>query len=98
MKLTPTGRFPKGPEMQNLTVHKEPVYWLSPLGKEDDFGQPYGTKPGAVMIDGKTMSRFGQWANMTPHSWEVYGCGWLGTGFGQKYELQADGRWLKVEG
>lgn len=73
-------------------TQKQPVYWLSPLGTEDDFGQPYGT----VMYDGKT--RMGPWANMTETSWTVFGIGRLGTGLGQKYVKQADGAWLKVEG
>lgn len=76
------------------TKTKEPQYWLSPLGKADDFGIPYKDE----MIDGKTNSRFGAWANMTPESWRVYGVGQLGTGYGQRYKKQADGRWLKVGG
>jgi hypothetical protein len=35
---------------------------------------------------------------MTLKSWRLHGFGKLGTGYGQKYEKQADGRWLKVEG
>ena len=34
---------------------------------------------------------------MTPASHDYYGRG-LGTGYGQKYMKQADGKWLKVEG
>ena len=71
---------------------KEPVYWLSPLDKLDDFGVPYGN----IMIDGKT--RQGPWANMSESSWKIFGCGRLGTGYGQKYRKQSDGRWLKIEG
>lgn len=70
------------------------VFWCGPLGDTDDFGRPYGTE----MIDGKT--RHGPWANMSAESWKIESGtgGRLGTGFGQRYEKQADGRWLKVEG
>jgi hypothetical protein len=68
------------------------VYWLSPLGDRDDFGQKYKN----TMIDGKTI--MGPWANMTLESFRKYGTGRLGTGFGQRYAKQEDGRWLKVEG
>ena len=74
------------------TTKERKVYWLSPLGDFDDFDSPYGD----VMYDGKT--RMGPWANMTEDSWKRYGVGRLGTGFGQKYEKQPDGKWLKVEG
>lgn len=68
------------------------VYWVSPLDKCDDFEKPLEND----MIDGKT--KFGPWAIMTPESWELYGCGKLGLGFGQRYKKQSDGKWLKVEG
>lgn len=68
-------------------------YWLgSPIGERDDFGAPYKD----VMIDGKTKQ--GPWACMTEESWKEHGLGLLGTGLGQKYQRQEDGRWLKVEG
>ncbi len=68
------------------------VYWVSRVGEVDDFGD----KVESTIIDGRTMS--GPWGLMTPKSWEKYGCRRLGTGFGQKYEKQPDGKWLKVEG
>lgn len=68
------------------------IYWLSDLPARDDFNQPYK----GVMYDAKTKS--GPWANMTEGSWKKYGVGRLGTGFGQKYVLNAEGRWEKVEG
>jgi hypothetical protein len=46
-------------------------------------------------IDGKT--QLGPWAFMSPEGHAVAGVG-LGTGYGQKYRKQPDGRWLKVEG
>jgi hypothetical protein len=68
------------------------VYWQGCLNSIDDFGVRYD----GTMIDGRTKD--GPWANMTETSWRRHGCGLLGTGHGQKYEQQADGRWLKVEG
>jgi hypothetical protein len=70
------------------------VFWCGNLGASDDFGRPYGK----VMYDGKT--RYGPWANMSEESWLVENgtCGQVGLGLAQKYELQADGRWKKVEG
>jgi hypothetical protein len=71
---------------------KEATYWYGSLPDEDDFGVPYKN----IMIDGRTKQ--GPWANMTLTSWRIHGCGMLGTGNGQKYKKQSDGRWLKIEG
>ncbi len=67
------------------------VYWSSPVGIEADFGDTLET----TIIDGVTIH--GPWALMTPFNHRRYGQG-LGTGRGQKYEKQEDGKWLKVEG
>lgn len=67
-------------------------YWMSPLGNTDDFGVLYDNE----MIDGRT--KFGPWANMTPESFRKNGVGQFGTGYGQRYVKQTDGKWLKVEG
>lgn len=75
--------------MKSVEVRR---YWSGDVGPVDDFGDTYTN----VMIDGKTMQ--GPWANMTLRSWKRNGCGRFGTGFAQRYEKQADGRWLKVEG
>jgi len=72
------------------------VYWLSPLGGFDDFDSPYDFTVGAVMYDAKTV--YGPWANMTQESFEKHAIGYLGTGYGQKYQMQDDGKWLKVGG
>ena len=69
----------------------KPVYWIGDIPSKDDFGKPYDN----VMYDAKTKQ--GPWANMSSASWKIYGVGKLGTGYGQKYVKQADGRWLKVE-
>ena len=67
-------------------------YWMGHIGSKDDFGDPIVDE----FIDGKT--RMGPWANMSPDSWRRFGLGRLGTGLGQRYQKQADGRWLKTEG
>jgi hypothetical protein len=67
-------------------------YWEGKVAAKDDFNQPIINE----FIDGKTNQ--GPWAIMTPSSWLHYGCGKLGTGFGQRYEKREGGRWLKVEG
>lgn len=74
-----------------MTEQKAPKYWMSGLEPADDFGIPITD----TFYDGKTA--LGPWAIMTPRSWRQY-CGKVGTGYGQKYEKQADGRWLKTEG
>lgn len=73
-------------------MNDKPEYWLSPVGGFDDFDSPIKD----TIIDGRTIH--GPWAIMTPESWEKHGCGTLGTGCGQKYQKQADGKWLKVQG
>jgi hypothetical protein len=70
----------------------QPRYWAGKIGPLDDLGVPYD----GIMIDART--KHGPWANMSLKSWRVHGLGKLGTGYGQKYVKQADGRWLKVEG
>ena len=70
---------------------KHPVYWTGPVGDRDDFGSPITND----FIDGKT--RMGKWAIMTQTSYSKYGVG-LGLGRGQRFRLQPDGKWLKVEG
>lgn len=48
-----------------------------------------------TFVDGKTM--MGPWANMCLICHRQEGRG-LGMGCGQKYQKQADGRWLKIGG
>lgn len=71
------------------------TYWLSPVGERDDFNMPIDHEVGGIIIDGKTV--MGPWALMSPSAFRAYGTGRLGLGLGQKYEKQADGKWLKVE-
>ncbi len=78
---------------------KREVYWTGDIGQSsngrfryDDFDQRIVDQ----FIDGRT--RRGPWAIMTPESFAAHGSGKLGTGYGQRFQKQADGRWLKVEG
>jgi hypothetical protein len=68
------------------------VYWCGEVGPNDDFGMPLDME----FIDGRT--KMGPWGIMTPESFSSYGLGRTGPGFGQRYQKQPDGRWLKVEG
>ena len=78
-----------------VSVARQPRYWFGKVKRADDFGDPIGFE----FVDGRT--RHGPWAIMTPASWAREGItrdGSMGTGIGQRYRLQPDGRWLKVEG
>lgn len=66
-------------------------YWMGDVSQDDDFNEPIDD----IFYDGKT--DIGPWAIMAPRSWRRH-CGRTGTGLAQKYEKQADGRWMKVEG
>ncbi len=66
-------------------------YWIGEVPPEDDFGHPITD----CFVDGKTNK--GPWALMAyPHTHSALGIG-LGTGRGQLYEKQEDGRWLKIQ-
>ena len=69
------------------------VYWTGHVPEKDDFGCPIDGE----FVDGRIQGR-SQWALMSRHSWRMFGCGVLGTGYGQRYRRQEDGCWLKVEG
>lgn len=70
------------------------TYWTGLVGPKDDFGDTITD----VFYDAPT--RFTrQWAIMTPGNWKMRRLhALLGTGKGQKYVKQSDGRWLKTEG
>lgn len=70
----------------------KPHYWMGPPPTNCDVSK----KPIVdVFIDGATT--LGAWGFLLPEVHARVGRG-LGTGRGQKYEKQADGRWLKTEG
>ena len=73
-------------------IIEEAQYWSNSVGNEDDFGDTITDE----IIDART--KIGPWALMTPNSWKKYGFNKLGTGFGQRYKKQKDGKWLKIEG
>lgn len=60
----------------------------------DDFGDTISGAVGEAVYDGRTVR--GPWATMTQKSWELHGCGVLGTGCGQKYVRNAEGHLVKV--
>jgi len=106
MKDIPTlGKMLNYRERDMKTADKR-MYWTGDVGveknipmlgktlnyREDDFGD----KLENVFYDGRT--KWGQWAIMTPLSWGKFGVLRTGTGLGQKYEKQEDGKWMKVEG
>lgn len=68
--------------------------WMGPVPKKCDTCD--------TPIDGKfydAATKMGAWACMCPSCHTLGpGRGLLGPGRGQKYEKQADGKWLKTEG
>lgn len=79
-------------EAFNENLERRKRYWAGTIGPRDDFGEPITDE----FIDG--LARGQRWAIMTPASFATHGYGRLGTGFGQRYRKQPDGRWLKIEG
>lgn len=71
----------------------QPRYWIGPAPTKCDIHHEALTDK---FIDGKT--QMGPWGNMCPACWAHYGVGRLGTGYGQEYTKQEDGRWLKTGG
>lgn len=69
----------------------KPVYWAGDPKVCELTHTPLGNE----FIDGRTV--FGPWAIMSPEAHHDFGVG-LGMGRGQRYQKQADGKWLKVEG
>ena len=68
-------------------------FWLGTAPKECDVC----TRPLIrTFVDGKTAD--GRWGIMCPSCRIEQGREKLGTGLGQKYERQGDGRWLKTAG
>lgn len=72
-------------------VDPKGVYWC---GDPGDTCQISGEPFDGVMYDARTP--YG-WANICQNVFTRHGCR-LGTGFGQKYELQNNGRWMKTAG
>jgi hypothetical protein len=70
----------------------EKKFWVGDVPSVSDFGGNITDE----FIDGAT--RQGPWGLMTPAEFVIHGRGDLGTGRGQRYKKQSDGKWLKVEG
>jgi hypothetical protein len=70
------------------------TYWMGTLPETCDT---CGTPIIDIFYDAKT--KFGPWGCMCP-TCQTLGPGLnkLGTGLGQEYKKQADGRWLKTAG
>lgn len=75
-----------------LKIGTKPVYWL---GTEIKTCQVCSGAMSTVMYDCRVPGM--GWANICHHCFTGYRCK-LGTGLGQKYKKQTDGRWLKVKG
>jgi len=63
---------------------------------KDDFGVEFTNQVGEIIYDAKT--KMGPWATMTEMSFQIYGLGKLGQGYGQKYRRNEAGELHKVEG
>lgn len=68
-------------------------YWLGDPPMRCDINTSHRIKD--EFVDGRT--RMGPWANMCPSCARTIGVG-LGTGKGQRYQREPDGRFAKVEG
>lgn len=74
---------------------KPPVYWI---GTPPTYCEMTRVKILNQFVDGPCYGiRGGPWAIMHPAYFERRG-GIFAQGRGQLYELQADGRWLKIKG
>jgi hypothetical protein len=71
---------------------REPRYWMGDAPAQCDICNGGFA---SVMYDARTKS--GQWGNICRKCFSAYGVG-IGMGRGQRYELTADGRWLKTGG
>jgi len=70
-----------------------PRYWCGPVAPTC---QLCGKALVEAFVDGYSRS-IGQWAFLDPACHERTGLG-LGTGQGQRYDRQTDGRWMKTAG
>jgi hypothetical protein len=73
-----------------------PVYFYPTPEACDICRKPFCEQIGVVMYDAKTKQ--GPWGCLDEPCFHTHGAGRLGTGYGQKYVRQTDGRFLKVDG
>jgi hypothetical protein len=74
---------------------KRQVFWQGAADKCEFCEKPIAQEVGTKIVDGRT--RDGPWALMDMACHKLHGVG-TGTGHGQVYQRQTDGRWLKIEG
>ena len=74
------------------------TYWGGKVPEQCDLMHHLEDEPHDIrgeFVDCATV--FGPWAILCPACHVKYGLG-VGTGRGQRYKRQGDGRWLRVEG
>jgi len=83
--------------IKEIKAFAVPVYWVSPVESKCEFcGTPIKNKFYDARIKTNTVN--GAIAGIAcPTCFTLDGCG-LGTGKGQEYSKQKDGRWLKIGG
>ena len=72
---------------------KRATYWI---GDVPTHCQLSGREIKGIFVDGRVPG-ISSWAIMSPGTFRTAG-GQTGTGLGQVYKQQGDGRWLKIEG
>ena len=65
---------------------KVATHWVGPAPEHCDLCSRPMSEGGTAWIDGKVQG-YSSWANMCEKCWRDYGVG-LGTGRGQKYDLE----------
>ena len=78
-----------------MATTQQPVYWSGTISKCNLCPQPLGDVDGGRAMYDVRIPAYGSWANVCYGCFQSYGCT-LGTGLGQSYALQPDGRWLKT--
>lgn len=73
------------------------MYWMGDVPTECDLTKSalHAHDGMDEFVDGRTV--MGSWANMCLRCYKLYGVG-FGTGRGQHYKKQGDGRWMKIAG
>lgn len=79
---------------QSATAKKQPVYWASPVPTECQVTR---RAIDGEFVDGVVPAFSRSWACWHPQEFTRRG-GKYGTGNGQLFTRQADGRWLKTRG
>jgi hypothetical protein len=75
-------------------LNNDEIYWMGEIPAQCQITK---RKITSTFVDGRVPGMGGTWGFMHPEEFARYG-GKLGSGLGQRYEKQPNGRWLKVEG